>query len=272
MRNRIGILGLALALVAVSCGGSDAPDATDAPTAAIAAEPDTSVTTTSAGSTTTAVVAAAGGDTEFCELMSAQDTATRTMDIFDPASVEKANKEALDAIHGARDLVPGDIRGDYDTLVVAFEGLVAALEEIGWDMLAIDPNDPRILRMESAEVQAAADALTGYCGLAGGSDGETAVQAPDAAAGSDAGLPDELVAPDATFTGDGPSGIKFFTSAASFDETVTYYEEVLGEGPVNVGGAAGYRVASFLADTPVDVLVQIQEGDAELLITITLTG
>jgi hypothetical protein len=272
MRNRIGILSIAVAIVAVSCGGADAPDATDAPTTASVAEPETSVTTTSPGSTTTAVVVAAGGDSDFCELMSAQDTATQTMDIFDPASVEAANKEALEAIHRARDLVPGDIRGEYDTLVVAFEGLVAALEETGWDMLAIDPNDPRILRMESAEVLAAADALTGYCGLAGGSDGEATVQAPDTAAGSDAGLPDELVAPGATFAGDGPSGIKFFTSTASFDETVTYYEGVLGEGPVNVGGAAGYRIASFLADTPVDVLVQIQEGNTELLITITLTG
>jgi hypothetical protein len=271
MKHRIAILSVTVAVVAVSCGGADSPDA---PTNSPAAEPQTSVTTTSAATTTSVVVAAAaaGGDTEFCELMSAQDTATQTMDIFDPASVERANREALDAIERARDLVPGDIRSEFDTLASAFESLVMALEEIGWDMTAIDETDPRILRMGSPEVLAAADALTNYCGLDGGADAGATDQSPDAAAASDTGLPDDLVAPGATFTGEGPSGIKFFTSSASFDETVAYYEGVLGEGPVNVGGAAGYRIASFLADTPDDVLVQIQEGDAELLITITLTG
>jgi len=135
-------------------------------------------------------VAAAVGDTEFCELISAQDTATETMDVFDPASVEKSIKDALDAIRGARDLVPSDIRGEYDTLASAFEGLVEALEESGWDMLAIDVNDPRILRMESPEVLSAADALNDFCGLeAGGTDGESGAQSPDAGAGSDAVSP-----------------------------------------------------------------------------------
>ena len=194
------------------------------------------------------------------------------MDVFDPASVEKSIKDALDAIRGARDLVPSDIRGEYDTLASAFEGLVEALEESGWDMLAIDVNDPRILRMESPEVQTAADALNDFCGLeAGGTDGEAGARSPDAGAGSDAGLPDDLVAPGAVFLRDA-SGIKIFTSTASFDETVSYYEGVLGKPPVNVAGSAGGRVASFLSATPTDVLVQVEEGGGELLIYITLTG
>ena len=68
------------------------------------------------------------------------------------------------------------------------------------------------------------------------------------------------------------SGIKILTSTASFDDTVAYYEEVLGEGPVNVDGAAGDRVASFLAETPVDVLVQVEEDGDALLIYITVKG
>ena len=274
--SRIGMLSIALVVVAASCGGATSDDA---PTTSPATEPETSVTTTSAAPTTTsaeptttAFVAAAVGDTEFCELISAQDTATETMDVFDPASVEKSIKDALDAIRGARDLVPSDIRGEYDTLASAFEGLVEALEESGWDMLAIDVNDPRILRMESPEVLSAADALNDFCGLeAGGTDGEAGARSPDAGAGSDAGLPDDLVAPGAVFLRDA-SGIKIFTSTASFDETVSYYEGVLGKPPVNVAGSAGGRVASFLSATPTDVLVQVEEGGGELLIYITLTG
>ncbi|MFB3099275.1 MAG: hypothetical protein ACE1ZX_04480, partial [Acidimicrobiia bacterium] len=160
----------------------------------------------------------------------------------------------------------------YDTLASAFEGLVVALEESGWDMLAIDVNDPRILRMESPEVLSAADALDDYCGLdVGGTDGEAGAQSPDAGAGSDTGLPDELVAPGAVLLSDA-AGIKIFTSTASFDETVSYYEGILGEAPLNVAGSAGARVASFLSATPVDVLVQVEEGGGELLIYITLTG
>lgn len=107
---------------------------------------------------------------------------------------------------------------------------------------------------------------------AGGEDTGATDQSPDPDPESDSGLPDDLVAPGAVFAGESSSGIKFFTSPVSFDETVSYYEGVLSDGPVNVGGTAGYRVASFLAETPVDVLVQIEEGDGELLIYITLTG
>ncbi len=94
--SRIGMLSIELAVVAASCGGTTSDDA---PTTSPATEPETSVTTTSAAPTTTsaaptttAVVAAAVEDTEFCDLMSAQDTATETMDVFDVASVEKAIK------------------------------------------------------------------------------------------------------------------------------------------------------------------------------------
>ncbi len=272
--SRIGMLSIALAVVAASCGGATSDDA---PTTSLATEPETSatttsVTTTSVAPTTTADVAAAAGDNGFCDFIAAQDTAAETMDVFDPASVEKSIKDSLDAIRQARDLVPSDIRGAYDTLASAFEGLAVALEESGWDMLAIDVNDPRILRMDSPEVLSAADALNDYCGLeAGGTDGEAAAQSPDAGAASDTGLPDDLVAPGAVFFRDA-SGIKIFTSTASFDETVSYYEGILGEAPLNVAGSAGERVASFLSATPVDVLVQVEEGSGELLIYITLTG
>ena len=267
--SRIGMLSIALAVVATSCGGATSDDA---PTTSPATEPETSVTTTGVAPTTTADVAAAAGDTGFCDFIAAQDAAAETMDVFDPASVEKSIKDSLDAIRQARDLVPSDIRSAYDTLASAFEGLVVALEESGWDMLAIDVNDPRILRMESPEVLSAADALNDFCGLeAGGTDGEAGGQSPDAGAGSDAGLPDDLIAPGAVFLSDA-SGIKIFTSTASFDETVSYYEGVLGEAPLNVAGSAGERVASFLSTTPVDVLVQVEEGGGELLIYITLTS
>ncbi len=272
--RRIGMLSIALAVVAASCGGATSDDAT---TTSPATEPETAVTTTSAAPTsvaptTTTDVATAAGDTGFCDLIAAQDTASETMDIFDPASVEKSIKDSLDAIRLARDLVPSDIRSAYDTLASAFEGLVVALEESGWDMLAIDVNDPRILRMESPEVLGAAAALNDYCGLdADGTDGEAGAQSPDAGAGSDTGLPDDLVAPGAVLFRDA-AGIKIFTSTASFDETVSYYEGVLGEAPLNVAGSAGARVASFLSATPVDVLVQVEEGGGELLIYITLTG
>ncbi len=68
------------------------------------------------------------------------------------------------------------------------------------------------------------------------------------------------------------AGIKIFSSTGCFDDTVSYYEGRLGEAPLNVAGSAGERVASFLSATPVDVLVQVEEGGGELLIYITLTG
>jgi hypothetical protein len=101
----------------------------------------------------------------------------------------------------------------------------------------------------------------------------TAAGAADSSgSGSDPDALNDLVAPGAVLLRETSSGIKILTSTASFDDTVAYYEEVLGEGPVNVDGAAGDRVASFLAETPVDVLVQVEEDGDALLIYITVKG
>ena len=106
--SRIGMLSIALAVVAASCGGATSDDA---PTTSLATEPEASVTTTSVATTsvaptTTADVAAATGDSGFCDFIAAEDTAAETMDVFDPASVEKSIKDSLDAIRPGRDLVP----------------------------------------------------------------------------------------------------------------------------------------------------------------------
>ena len=102
--------------------------------------------------------------------------------------------------------------------------------------------------------------------------GTAGAAADSSGSGSDPDALDDLVAPGAVLLRETSSGIKILTSTASFDDTVAYYEEVLGEGPVNVDGAAGDRVASFLAETPVDVLVQVEEAGDELLIYITVNG
>ena len=96
-----------------------------------------------------------------------------------------------------------------------------------------------------------------------------ATQPPDTESGSD--LPAELIPAGAVFVGDSGSGINIFSSTASFDEIAAFYESALGEAPVNVDGEAGERVASFLSP-PMGVLVQVEEGDEELLIYITRTG
>ncbi len=119
---------------------------------------------------------------------------------------------------------------------------------------------------------AAEEPVTTVTTTIGTTEPESAAQSPDTEPVSESGLPTDLIAPGAVFLREGSTGTKFFSSAASFDETVAYYEGVLGEEPVNVGGAVGYRVASFLADTPVEVLVGVEEGSDELLIYVKLTG
>lgn len=264
MRKAIRLLIVALAVLAVSCGS----ETEDAQTTSVAPTPDTSATTTTAESST---ATAAGADEEFCQLMSARDTAMETMDILDPESVEEAHRQSLKAIRSARDLVPGDIRAEYDTLAFAFEDFVVALEEHDWLITEIPESDSRVLRLASDEAFVAIDAVIDYCGLEAGS-ADAGAAADSSGSGSDPHALNDLVAPGAVLLSETSSGIKILTSTASFDDTVAYYEEVLGEGPVNVDGAAGDRVASFLAEAPVDVLVQVEEAGDELLIYITVNG
>ena len=91
--SRIGMLSIALAVVAASCGGATSDDA---PTTSPATEPETSVTTTSAAPTTTAVVAAAVGDTEFCDKI-VRERSNRPWQLFNLKDDLSESKNLADA-------------------------------------------------------------------------------------------------------------------------------------------------------------------------------
>lgn len=264
------ILGIALLLVAAACGGGgdDSGDATTTTTTSAGSGSDQATTTTTTSSNGDN---GPGANTEFCDFDDEFGDALRSAFTLPPQSIEDAFQTTLQVANQAADAAPSEIRDEVNLLLGGFSDLVDVLDEIDYDVLNnldVFENDPRILAFDSAEYQAAGDAIDDYCGNGG--------DAPDGTVPlSDGTLPPVVISDDLpdnfpaglippgnvevqTINVGPGSGVTFMTDA-SFDDVVAQYTNELGTptAEVNVGGD---RSASwFQADGSI-IIVQEAEG------------
>ncbi len=257
------ILGIALLLVAAACGGGgdDSGDAT------------TTTTTSSNGDN------GPGANTEFCDFDDEFGEAMSSAFTLSPQSIEDAFQTTLQLANQAADAAPREIRDDVKLLLGGFSDLVDVLDEIDYDVinnLNAFENDPRILAFDSAEYQAAGDAIDDYCGNGGDApDGTVPSNDGTAPAGTVSGdIPDDfpagLIPPGnvsvQTISAGPGSGVTFMTDA-SFDDVIAQYTNELGTptAEVNIGGD---RSASWFQPDGSIIIVQEAEG----IVTAVVTG
>ena len=253
-------------MAVVACGGGDSgvDDTTPAPSTTSAAQITTEVPATSVPETTTTSGGSAEGEgTQVCETMEADLEVNQDVDVFDPAAFEESSRRSLEAIESVAGQAPGEIQEELAILLEANRDLVTLFEDHDWDMTAVPEDDPRIIRMGDPELLAAAQAVIDFCQLEG----------PAAGGGEsgESGSIEELLPPQAGQVLS-TEPIYIVESAASYEDLVDHYQELLATGPVNEGDDGGLRNASFVADygdgrvalwveeTPDGILVEISAG------------
>ncbi len=109
------------------------------------------------------------GSGDFC------DTAKRFDEEFDdaftnattPADTERVFNAARDALDTLEDEAPGEIKADVQTLSRAFGQLIDALDDVGYDVTKLTPEQQQLI--SNPDIQAASERLERYgervCGI-----------------------------------------------------------------------------------------------------------
>lgn len=256
-----------VALVAmVACSGGETADTGNdsvgsTTTGAPVTSKPTTTTTAPPSATTSSGSAAAGEETELCRALLADLEDSRDLDVFDPAALEEATRQSLAALEQLEGEVPAEVRDDLSVLLAANLDYVALLEENDWNILSISEDDPRVVRMASAEVIEASAAITDFCGLDLGEAGSS-----DPTVGGGAGdlMPPqagEVLATDPIF---------MVESMASYEELVAHYTSRLGRKPVNESEEAGLRNATFIGQFQGEqVVLWVQETEGGIIVEIS---
>lgn len=268
MRHRWLIGLMALALVLAACGGGEETAATvDTTTTAASAEGSAEPTTTVAP-TTAAVVedepeAASGANSDYC-LRAREEDSLEPIDIFG-SDLESEIQRYREALEMMVDNAPAEIRDDVALVAEAGLALADLLEKYDYNLLAIPPEEATKLEaLATAELEAASRRIAAYCGV---DFDETAGDIGSGVSGSDS-LPEDfpvgLIPPGAQGGGQdlGPAGFMFLVDG-SFDEIVSYYQELLGgtlvvqEDATIVQGAfeGAQTLVTILPEDPVVVTV-----------------
>jgi hypothetical protein len=277
---------LIIALIAVACGGDD--DAGTGDTQPADSNTTTSSTTTSPTTTSPpddSPPAGSGSDTEFCEYLRAFDEQTdQAPALTNPGDVQMLFEDVADSLARARDLAPSEIADDVDLLADTYDGFIEVLKENDYNFLAMVPaieTDPRLIAMDSEEVERAGDNIATFCGLPNfGDDDEfdagpptTGSFDPGTIASSDelpADFPSNLEPPGVTEVEALvlPAGFSVnIFSSASFEDLVAFYTGELGD-PMAVLDAPDQSALWITGTLAVSV---VNEGDSRL-VNVTRTG
>lgn len=159
----------AFLLVAAACGGGDDDTAADDTAAATADETTTTeapTTETTAEETSTTAAPAGDGDgagTDYCNASAEADRLIDEWDIGSPESTEQYFTEVLALIDSIDP--PSEIADDFAILRQGFVDISAELEQVGWNILAVDSDNPVLNdpANEAASDRVEAFDLT-YCG------------------------------------------------------------------------------------------------------------
>ena len=158
----------ALLLVAAACGSDDdiaADETTEAPTTESTVE-ETTTTEAPEDETTTSAAsgdAGEGAGSDYCNASAEADRLIDDWDIGSPESTEQYFTEILALIDSVDP--PSEIVDDFAVLRQGFVDLSAELERAGWNILALDQDNPIL---DDAATQAASDRIDAfdlvYCG------------------------------------------------------------------------------------------------------------
>lgn len=161
---------LALLFVAAACGSGDDDDtaADETTTTEAVSTSDEETTTTEAVEEETTTTAATGGDAEgagssYCTASTEADRLIDDWDIGSPESTEQYFTEVLALIDSVDP--PSEIADDFAVLRQGFADISAELENVGWNILALDQDNPIL---EDVATEAASDRVEAfdlsYCG------------------------------------------------------------------------------------------------------------
>ncbi len=187
MTSRSNLLAILFALVFVvaACGGDDDDDAADETTTTASADDGSDggdeTTTTEAETTTTVeetttteaepvdVDPNSGVGTDYCNASLRQDELVRDWVIGDPESTEQYFTEVLELAKSVDP--PDEIAADFAVLIDNFEQIIPVLEDAGWNLLAVDENDPILNDPEANAASERIDAFDqAFCGDSGADD------------------------------------------------------------------------------------------------------
>lgn len=275
MRRITTLLAILVLSLLIACGDGD-DDSSDS---------DASSSTGSGDSTATSVPATTSSSSNsskdnFCT----PDNIDAVFDGFeattDLADLEAQFSKMSDILDDWADDAPSEIRADAQIIVNSVRGLIEVSEENDYDLIAVALNaedDPRILALDSDDFLTATDRLSEYCGydVAPPLDGPTLSLDPGSPGDlGDGTLPDdfpeELIPPDSMveFAGlIGPGIGAQFTSTATIDKILAFYEDVLGPPTVTSDESTIWSI--FENNTLTTATIMGTDGDVEIGITIS---
>lgn len=272
--RRIALLLAILTLGLVAACGSGGDDDSSA------GSPDSTSSSDSSGS---GGAAGGGAGSAFCSPTN-EDVIFGSLDFtrtFDDLEAQFGLiGDALDVWAGS---APAEIEGDVRILVDAMRALIELFEEFDFDLVAIGTaaaDDSRLTTLDSDAFQAATVRISEYCGydIATSSTGSAAPSGSES--GGDGGgsgfavaLPDdfpaELVPPDSELeivSSFGPSLTVQFSSTATIDEILAFYEDALGEPSIVSDEFALWSI--FETNKITTVNVTGTDGNLEIVISI----
>lgn len=254
----------------IACGGSDDDSSeSDATSSGDSGSTSSSATDDSNSSSS-------GSKDNFCT----PEYTDAVFEGFDPLSdldnLEAEVGEMNKLLDRWADDAPSEIRADVRVIVDAMHGFFEILAENEYDFMAIATSastDPRFLALDSDAFQTATDRLSEYCGYdidPPQASGPELSGSPGAPGGLPEGelpedFPEALIPPasEIEFAGlVGPGIGAQFTSTASFDEVIAFYEEVLGDATVTSDESTIWSIFEDGALTTVTVLGT--DGDVEI--------
>jgi len=238
MFKKLTFWAAALSLIAAACGGgsddaADADSATSDPSVTTAAGAAASPTTTSAkapATTNAPPVQVSGND--YCEQANESNPADG-IDFFGTDLEEQVNAllELMDQMEAA---APSEIAADVRVLADTGRSLAEILAEFDYNILAVPPDDPRLLGFDTPELQQAVDNIAAFCGL-DLDDVDDTVDGQTGTGGLGGGelpsdFPDGLVPPDLlSVTDNGIAGL-LLLSSKPLAEINDFYEDIFGAG------------------------------------------
>ena len=277
MRRLITLFAIVALGLVIACGGGDDDDSSEDTSSAGSGDSTSSSSSDSSGGPSDAGSSSSGGSKDnFCT----PEYTDAVFEGFDPLtdldSLEAAVGELNNLLDRWADEAPSEISGDVGVIVDALRGFFEILEENDYDFMAIATSasdDPRFLALDSDAFQAATDRLSEYCGYdidppqAPGPDLSGRPGAPGGLPEGD--LPDDfpeaLIPPDSEieFAGlVGPGLGAQFTSTATFDQVIAFYEDTLGDATVTSDESTIWSIFEDGALTTVTVLGT--DGDVEI--------
>lgn len=238
--RRISIL-LALVLVLAACGGGDDGGDTTAGTQAGNGGTTAATTAATTAETTQGTFVATG---DFCEDADNNDTLVDGFD-FLAGDLEAAINEWLEALEAAAAQAPNEIADDVAVFVQAANDFADVLADADYDFTAIDPNDPRILALDDGSLDEAAANIAEYCGweLPDPANGDAGGSGDTSGFGDDeipADVPEALIPPNVIGVIDIGAGIVNLLVDGSYEDTVAFYTNAIGEPQSTVTGSTIY--------------------------------